>query len=268
MLWHGDDPGRAAQARVRRLKAALVPAAGVIESALEEGVLRVRLHTEMLGAHEVQLLSQALDAARLDRSLRVVVIEGAKNFCCGLTAGFDPLSGGFDPVADLGRLRVPVIAVLRGRAASGGLEIALAADIRVATPDAVLAMPDLALGRLSCWGGIQRLVRCAGAPLATQMVLMRKEVAAEEALRSGLVHELVDVHDLSARVEKLCGRLTSLGPLALEYAKEAVVEGAHLAMPDALRLETDLNILLQASTDRDEGLRAFLARRSPAFTGD
>lgn len=231
--------------------------------------VRLRMPGAVLDLAGAQQLVRELASAGADPAVRVVALEpDGPDFCRGLAPGFEPLDSGLDPVADLARLRVPVVAGLRGLTASAGLELALAADIRVAASDAVLALPDLESGRLPCWGGTQRLVRQAGPAVATRMLLSGERLDAAAALAAGVVHEVVDPDRLDERVGELCGRLESLAPLALAYAKEAVREGAHLPMADALRLEADLNVLLQASADREEGLRAFLAKRDPTFTGE
>jgi enoyl-CoA hydratase/carnithine racemase len=231
--------------------------------------VRLRMPGAELDLAGSQELARELAVAAADSAVRVVLLEpDGADFCRGLAPGFEPLDSGLDPAADLARLRVPVVAALRGQTASAGLELALASDIRVAASDAVLALPDLESGRLPCWGGTQRLVRQAGPAVATRMLLSGERLDAEAALAAGIVHEVVDPDRLEERVGELCGQLESLAPLALAYAKEAVREGAHLPMADALRLEADLNVLLQASADREEGLRAFLAKRSPTFTGE
>lgn len=214
-------------------------------------------------------VSSAAVAAAQNPATRVVFVEGAGgDFCRGVANGFEPLDCGLDPAADLSRLTVPVVAALGGITASAGLELALAADLRIAASDAVLSMRDLNDGRLPCWGGTVRLVRCAGPAVATRMLLTGEEVTAEQALAAGLVHEIVEPGRLAARATQVCERLAALAPLALAFAKEAIAAGAHLAVPDGLRLEADLNVLLQTSTDRAEGLRAFLSKRDPYFTGD
>lgn len=231
--------------------------------------VRLRMPGAVLDLAGAQELARELASASADPGVRVVALEpDGPDFCRGLAPGFEPLDSGFDPAADLARLRIPVVAVLRGVTASAGLELALAADIRVAASDAVLALPDLESGRLPCWGGTQRLVRQAGPAVATRMLLSGERLDAAAALAAGIVHEVVDPDRLDERVAELCTQLEALAPLALAYAKEAVREGAHLPMADALRLEADLNVLLQASADREEGLRAFLAKRSPTFTGE
>jgi enoyl-CoA hydratase/carnithine racemase len=232
-------------------------------------VIRVAVPAAPLDLDGAHSLTRAIDAAAQCASARVVALlpHGA-DFCLGLAEGFEPLHSGLDPPAALARLRVPVVAGLRGTTASAGLELALAADVRIAAADTVLSLPDLRAGRLPCWGGTQRLVRCAGPTVATRMLLTGAQLTADEALAAGLVHEVVEGERLEERVTETSDGLAALAPLALAYAKEALIQGAHMPMVDALRLETDLNVLLQASTDRAEGLGAFLARRDPTFTGE
>jgi enoyl-CoA hydratase/carnithine racemase len=232
-------------------------------------VIRIAVPGEPLDLAGAQALTREIDAVARDASVRVAVLVAAgAHFGPGLARGFEPLDSGLDPPADLARLRVPVVAGLRGTTASVGLELALGADIRVAASDTVLALPDLRAGRLPCWGGTQRLVRQAGPAVATRMLLTDASLSAGEALAAGLVHEVVAPGRLEARAAEIAAELAELAPLALAYAKEAILSGAHLPMPDALRLEADLNVLLQASADRAEGLAAFLAKRNPAFTGE
>jgi enoyl-CoA hydratase/carnithine racemase len=232
-------------------------------------VVRIPVAGAPLDLGGAQALTRAIERAARDPAVRVVaLVAGGTDFGPGLADGFEPLDSGLDPPADLARVPVPVVAGLCGTVASVGLELALATDIRIAASDTVLSFPDLRSGRLPCWGGTQRLVRCAGPGVATRMLLTGESLTAGEALAAGLVHEVVERDRLEARVYETCAGLAGLAPLALAYAKEAIVAGAHLPMTDALRLEADLNVLLQASADRAEGLAAFLAKRDATFTGE
>lgn len=200
-----------------------------------------------------------------DRDVRMVVLRAAGEFGPGAAPDLHPLELQPDPAAALARLRPLVVAAVDGRCHSVALEIALAADLRVATPSATFAVDDVIQGRLPSWGGTQRLPRAVGAARATAMLLLGTEMGAAEAQTSGLVHEVAD--DLDAAVASIADAVMGVGPLAVELAKEAVHRGAELPLRDGLRLEGDLNTLLQSTDDRAEGLAAFFAKRPPDFAG-
>lgn len=205
---------------------------------------------------------------REDRSVRAVVLVGeGDDFCPGTAGGWDPLDSGLDPAAALAAVRAPTLAALHGRVAGVGLELALACDLRLATPDAVLAMPAVAEGRLPCWGGIQRLVRLAGLPTALA-VLYGEELGAAAAAAVGLVQIPVAAGELEAATEGTVEQLLALAPLALELVKEGIYRGSEMSMRAGLELEGDLNHLLQTTADRDEGLAAFVDKRDPDFRGE
>ena len=210
-----------------------------------------------LTAEEATELEWAASELADDRAVRAVVVAAAgADFCPGPAPDLDRLA--IDPAAAIAALRCPVVAELKGRVASVGLELALAADIRVAAPGTTFAMPDVAAGRVPAWGGTQRLPRVVGRPIALAMLLFGSELGTD----SPLVHEVAD--DAGEIIE----RLLALAPLALEYAKEAVWRGSELPLRHALELEGDLNHLLQAaSSDRAEGLAAFAEKRTPTFEG-
>lgn len=231
----------------------------------EGGLCRILLSGSALSTRESHELAVAARELVEDRSVRAVLLASSgDSFCSGASDDLDPLAPGIDPTPALAALRVPVIAVLHGEVRSVGVEIALTADLRVASPDTCLSMPDVAAGRLPAWGGTQRLPRVVGAGEALRMFLLAETVDAARAESIGLVHEVAA--DPSARAEEILATWLNRGPLAVEYAKEAVLAGAELPVLAGLALEADLNTLLQASSDRAEGLAAFLEKRSPRFT--
>lgn len=234
-----------------------------------EGVVRLRLSGSPLCLAEARELSFAAVELAEDRTVRAVVLESAgPNFCLGAATDLDPLHCDVNPPADLSLLRVPVVAALSGCVHSVGLEIALVADIRIVATDVIASMRDIAAGKLPCWGGTQRLPRVVGRSTALGMLIGGFQLDAQSARESGLAHEITEPAALKATVNTLVEQLTALGPLALEYAKEAVTAGIELPMRDGLRIEADLNNLLAAaSEDRVEGLGAFFEKRPPRFTG-
>jgi len=208
---------------------------------------------------------------REDRSARVITLAAREApFCAGAGPDLDPTAFDPDPAAAWAALRPPVVAVVSGACESVGFEVVLAADVRVCGPDAVFALPDLAAGRLPCWGGTQRLARAVRPAEASAMVLLGRPVAADRAAALGLVHAVAadpDPAALTALADELVATLLQRGPLALELAKEAVHRGAELPLRDGLRLEGDLNHQLAATADRAEGLAAFFDKRPPDFAG-
>ncbi len=219
----------------------------------DSGLVRLRLSGRPLGQREAMELAATATDLLEDRSVRLVVIESAgPDFCPGPAADLDPLL--VDPTEVLSRLRPPVVAHVVGRASSVGCELALAADVLVAGPDGRLILSDVTEGRLPCWGGTQRLVRAVGRPRALEVLLLGAEMRGDEL---GAMTSLDDV------VQTLLAR----APVALELAKEAIERGAEMPMRDGLRLEGDLNHLLQTTADRAEGLAAFFEKRPARFEG-
>lgn len=261
MLRQAHDHAGAQAARLFGLTASAV---GLVEIA--DGCATLTLGGGPLSAARASELGRALEALLEDRSIRVVTVASAdSDFCAGAGPDLDMLAIVENPAALLARMPVPVVAVLRGAVASVGLELALAADFRIASEDASFWMPELEQGLVPCWGGTQRLSRIAGPAIASQMILLGRRLGAQEARECGLVSELAS--DPEARAAEVVAQLRDLAPLALSYAKEAILGGVELPMRDGMRLEADLNALLSQSHDRAEGLAAFKEKRGPRFEG-
>jgi len=161
----------------------------------------------------------------------------------------------------------PIIGAIRGYALGGGLELALACDIRIAGEDAQLGLTEVNLAIIPGGGGTQRLPRLVGRGRALEMILTGVRIDAREAWRIGLVERVVPAADVLAAARELARTLAEKAPVALRYAKEAVVKGLELPLADGLRLENDLATLLRTTEDRVEGAKAFLEKRKPRFTG-
>lgn len=223
------------------------------------------------------LVLQALDD---DSDVRVAVIMGAgpRGFCAGadikdfaepetsLRARKRLLQAGFATALD--RFSKPSIAALHGFCLGGGLEMAMACDLRIAARDTQLALPEINLGLIPGAGGTQRLPRLVGLGRALEIMLLGNRIGAEEALRMGLVNRLVpDGGDLRTEAVALAQRIAEKPPAAAAAVKEAVRLGSTLDLPVGLRLEKDLFALLLATEDKLEAAAAFKEKRAPRFTG-
>ena len=175
-------------------------------------------------------------------------------------------------VADsVAELPVPVVMALNGDALDHGLELALAGDIRLADENARFGLTDLAsggvLGGFPWDGGTQRLPRLVGPAWAQDLILTGRLLDAREALELGLVNRVTPPGQALAEARELAEQILRGGPIAARYVKEAICQGMGLALPQGLALEADLNIILQSTRDRAEGLASFAEKRPPRYSG-
>jgi len=159
----------------------------------------------------------------------------------------------------------PMIAAVNGVCIAGGLEQALACDVRLAAPHARFGLAEVRWAIMPGAGGTQRLPRAVGPTKALEMILTAEPIDAEEALRVGLINRIVPLPELMAAARALAATLCERGPLALRAAKEAVVRGLSLPLADGLRLESFLAGTLRGTEDAAEGPRAFAEKRPPRF---
>jgi enoyl-CoA hydratase len=229
------------------------------------------------GAVRCALLG-ALDAAARDPAIRVIIITGAgdKAFIAGADiAEFE----GRTPVDQfrvmkqpsvydaLERLGKPVIAAINGFCLGGGMELALACDIRIASTSARFGQPEVNLGIIPGGGGTQRLPRVVGLGAASRLILTGDLIDANEALRLRLVEEVVAPEALMQRAVAIAETIASKSPVAVSAAKEATRAALSLPLDEGLKLEMALFQLCFASEDKVEGVRAFLEKRPPTFPG-
>ncbi|MFA4835975.1 MAG: enoyl-CoA hydratase-related protein [Dehalococcoidia bacterium] len=218
-------------------------------------------------AHELTDVSRQIND---DESIRVVIIAGYKGiFSRGGNVG-DPESSLAAEMASkaVAGLRVPVIAAIDGYAMGVGLELALAADIRIAAEGSQFGLPEVACGSIPAGGGTQRLPRIVGKAKALEMILTADIIDAKEAYRVGLVNKVVPYAELAASAEALAEKIASKGPIAERYGKEAIGKGLDMSLGQGLKLEADLSFFLQSTKDRAEGIDAFLKKRTPEFKGE
>ena len=138
----------------------------------------------------------------------------------------------------------PVIAAINGHALGGGLELALACDLRIAAENATFGLPEVTLGIIPGWGGTQRLPRAISQAKAAELLLMGQRIDAQEAYRIGLVNKVVPASELMATAEEWAGKLCEIPPLAVRAAKEAMIRGLEMSLEDGLGLEAKLEDFL------------------------
>jgi enoyl-CoA hydratase len=161
----------------------------------------------------------------------------------------------------------PVIACINGFALGGGCELALACVMRIASESARLGQPEVKLGLVPGYGATQRLPRLVGRSAALRLILTADIIPANEALRIGLVDEVVPAVDLLKHASEVALKIAAQAPLAVSAAMEAVNQGADLPLKEALALEAHTFGRLSATADKKEGVAAFLAKRAAIFTG-
>jgi enoyl-CoA hydratase/carnithine racemase len=159
----------------------------------------------------------------------------------------------------------PLIAAINGMALGGGLEIALACDIRIAAENARLGTPEVTLGLIPGWGGTQRLPRAIPRCKAAELLLMGKPMDAQEAYRIGLVNKVVPQAEVLSTAKEWANIICQAGPLAVRAAKEAMLRGCDMTLEDGLRLENSLVASVMASEDFAEGTKAFVEKRKPNY---
>jgi enoyl-CoA hydratase len=256
-----------------------------LELAVEDHIATVTLNRpkvlNALNALMLRELDELFAALALDDNVRVILLRGAggKAFAAGAdiseladvnAASGEQLAGSvhriFRRIETLGK---PVLACIDGFALGGGCELAMACTLRLASSTARLGQPEIKLALIPGYGGTQRLPRLVGRGAALKMILTGAIIDAAEALRIGLVDEVVpgDSDALSARATDLAKQLAGMPPLAVAAAIEAVDRGAGLPLDQALAIEAALFGRLCATEDKREGTRAFLEKRPPTWLG-
>jgi len=224
--------------------------------ALEETLNRIEADPGVRCAIVTGAGDRAFSAGADIRELNELSSEGALAFMVYGQRLFDRIAAS----------RKPIVAAINGYALGGGLELAMACDIRIGADTAFFGQPEITLGSIPGWGGTQRLPLLIGLGRARELILTGRIIDAAEAERVGLVSRVVPAADLAAEARAVAERIAGLAPVALALAKDAIrqVEGDLAA---GLRVERDLVARTFDTDDQREGTRAFLEKRAPVFHG-
>ena len=225
--------------------------------------------------HEIE---KALENWKSNQKIRVVMITGAgdKSFASGadirqlhertmIEALAPNMTATYRKIEEYEK---PTIAAINGFALGGGLELALACDIRIASKNAKIGLPEVGLGIIPGAGGTQRLTRIVGKGKAMELILTGDIISADEASNIGLISAVVPSENLIEKAKEYAEKISLKGPLALRLAKAAVNRGADIEMETALYIEKLSQTILMGSEDKQEGTKAFLEKRKPQFKGE
>jgi enoyl-CoA hydratase/carnithine racemase len=257
-----------------------------IEVGEDSGVVTITLNRpEKLNAfigHMRRDLAEALEAAGSDRAIRVIVITGAgRAFCAGGDVAFMAdlierqdseefsrlLGAARRVVTSIRQMNKPVIASVNGPASGAGCNLALACDLRVASTAASFSQSFVKIGFHPDWGGTYFLPRVVTPNRACEMFFLGEVIAAEEALRLGIVNRVVAPEELETTTRQLAVSLCEAPALSIAAAKQAVYMGQSAELEEMLRYETEAQLRCFESQDAREGVLAFLEKRQPKFTG-
>jgi enoyl-CoA hydratase len=233
-----------------------------------------------LNAQVLEELDRAIASAESDAKLRCLIVTGSgeKSFIAGADIGelatLTPVEGrehsrrGQALLNRIERLPFPTIAAINGYAYGGGLELAMACTLRVASENARMGLPETSLGILPGYGGTQRLARHVGRARALELVLTSdKGLTAAEAERIGLVNRVVEPGKALSAAIDIARKIGANGPVACRYALEAIRRGLDMPLAEGQAFEATLFGLCAATEDMKEGMGAFLEKRPAKFTG-
>ncbi|MFD1814658.1 enoyl-CoA hydratase/isomerase family protein [Rhodococcus gannanensis] len=251
-----------------------------VHAAVSNAVATVTIDRPPANAFDPALIVELLDVLTpltQDPDVRCIVVRGTGRF---FVAGADirvmrnlteETQRAMRPWVDVQRLLEtapkPVIAAVNGHALGGGAELALACDLRVMTESAIIGFPEIELGLFPGAGGSQRLPRLLGAHRAKLLMVRGDRLPAEEALRIGLVDEVVPDGEFDSRVDELAREFARKPTRTIGLLKQIVEQGRALPLDAALDIEFDAVLELIRTDDTAEGLQAFLDKREPRFTG-
>jgi enoyl-CoA hydratase/carnithine racemase len=258
----------------------------ILMKELSDGIVTLTINRpEALNCFNMPLLhafGKAVEEIAFDKHVKVVVITGSTEHKNAFSTGADlkeragmapdevrhyiqTIRNLFTSVEELPR---PVIAAVNGYAFGGGLELALACDIRLAATTAVVGLTETSLAVIPGAGGTQRLPRVVGLARAKEMIFRARRISAQEGVEYGLFLEAVEPPKLVERAREIALEIAANGPVALGQAKYALNKGVEVSLPIGLAIESNAYAVTIPTKDRIEGLMAFKEKRRPVYTGE
>jgi len=247
------------------------------------GIATITLNRpEALNAFSKEVIEEilkALEDVKADENTRVVILTGAgeKAFSAGADIkamkGMNALKArelslmGEKLCDTLENLEKPVIAAINGYALGGGLEVAMACDIRIASENARMGQTEINIGLIPGWGGTQRLTRLIGKTKAKELIFTGKIVDAKTAEQLGIVNMVVPTEKFRETVQQFAAELASKAPVALKVAKALINKGSEISLDAAIALEREGFGVVASTEDLQEGVSAFIEKRKPTFKG-
>ncbi|NLJ71926.1 MAG: short-chain-enoyl-CoA hydratase [Syntrophomonadaceae bacterium] len=227
----------------------------------------------------LQELSLVINEIAVDDDVKAVIITGSgdRAFVAGADISYmqplNPIEGrlfaklGQEVFLAIENLEKPVIAAVNGFALGGGCELAMCADIRLASDNAKFGQPEVGLGVSPGFGGTQRLPRLVGTGIAKEIIFTATTINAEEAYRIGLVNRIYPLDSLLAEAKNLAKKIAENAPMAVKFSKVAINKGLQTDINTAMDIEADLFGLCFATEDQKDGMNAFVNKEKTTFKG-
>jgi enoyl-CoA hydratase len=250
---------------------------------VEEGIATITFNRpKALNAMNAETMSELLDAATVcknDQNIKVLILTGSgeKAFVAGAdivhmqnlrpAEALSFMELGNETMRLIETMSKPSIAAVNGYALGGGAEISMCCDVRFASENAVFGQPEVSLGITPGWGGTQRLPRLVGIGRAKELIMGGALIDAKRAYEIGLVNKVLPADQLIAETRKFASKLAGLPGFALKMIKQSINFGYDLALDNAIRIELECCAQCFSTDDQKEGMKAFIEKRKPAFTG-
>jgi enoyl-CoA hydratase len=250
---------------------------------VEDGIATITFNRpkalNAMNSETMDELKTAVKACKDDKSVKTVILTGSgdKAFVAGAdiaqmqnlrpqeALAFMEL--GHETLRLMETMPKPVIAAVNGFALGGGTEIALACDMRFASEKAMFGQPEILIGLIPGWGGTQRLPRVIGMGLAKELIMSGAQISAQRAYEIGLVNKVFSPESLMDETTKFAKKLAGMPSFAIKMAKHSINFGYDLALDNANRLEVECCAQCFSTDDQKEGMKAFLEKRKPVYTG-